>query len=160
MPMALNACDWRPPIGAKLIRKFFPISTAMQNREMWFGLSAWMCSFIINCMASCGRTCRSPSALMPGLHFETCYHQGIEYCIRAGLQRFEPGTQGEHKVSRGFGPELTWSAHWIADPRFARAIGDYLRREALAVDEYAAQIADHVPFKQRGPTADAVRAPD
>lgn len=94
------------------------------------------------------------------LHFETCYHQGIEYCIRAGLQRFEPGTQGEHKVSRGFGPELTWSAHWIADPRFARAIGDYLRREALAVDEYAAQIADHVPFKQRGPTADAVRAPD
>ena len=94
------------------------------------------------------------------LHFETCYHQGIEYCIRAGLQRFEPGTQGEHKVSRGFGPELTWSAHWIADPRFARAIGDYLRREALAVDEYAAQIADHVPFKQRGPTADAARAPD
>ncbi len=90
------------------------------------------------------------------LHFETCYHQGIEYCIREGLQRFEPGTQGEHKVSRGFAPVLTWSAHWIADARFARAIESYLQREALAVDEYAAQIAGHVPFKERAARADAV----
>ncbi len=83
------------------------------------------------------------------LHFETCYHQGIEYCIREGLQRFEPGTQGEHKVSRGFEPALTWSAHWIADARFANAIEAYLRREAAAVDEYAAEVAQHVPFKER-----------
>lgn len=81
------------------------------------------------------------------LHFETCYHQGIDYCIREGLQRFEPGTQGEHKVSRGFEPALTWSAHWIADERFARAIENYLEREAEAVNEYATQVGEHVPFK-------------
>jgi predicted N-acyltransferase len=81
------------------------------------------------------------------LHFETCYHQGIDYCIREGLQRFEPGTQGEHKVSRGFEPAITWSAHWIADERFARAIETYLEREAEAVNEYATQVSEHVPFK-------------
>ena len=54
------------------------------------------------------------------LHFETCYHQGIEFCIERGLARFEPGTQGEHKVSRGFEPTLTWSAHYIADRAVSR----------------------------------------
>ena len=73
------------------------------------------------------------------LHFETCYHQGIEFCIEHGIARFEPGTQGEHKVSRGFEPTLTWSAHWIVDPRFRAAIGDYLRREGAHIDEYAAR---------------------
>ncbi len=90
------------------------------------------------------------------LHFETCYHQGIEYCIREGLRRFEPGTQGEHKVSRGFEPTLTWSAHWIGDARFASAIEAYLRREAVAVDEYAAEIAQHVPYKDRAAIGRAV----
>jgi predicted N-acyltransferase len=59
------------------------------------------------------------------LHFETCYYQGIEYCIENKLQRFEPGTQGEHKVPRGFVPTLHRSAHYIADPRFAAAIRDF-----------------------------------
>jgi predicted N-acyltransferase len=85
------------------------------------------------------------------LHFETCYHQGIEYCIREGLRHFEPGTQGEHKVSRGFEPTLTWSAHWIADERFARAIDDYLLREGHAVSGYAAEIETHVPYKKSRP---------
>lgn len=82
------------------------------------------------------------------LHFETCYHQGIEFCIANGLRRFEPGTQGEHKVSRGFEPRLTWSAHHIADTRFRAAIADYLGREGTAVDEYASEIEQHVPYKQ------------
>ena len=64
------------------------------------------------------------------LHFETCYYQGIEYCIEHKLQRFEPGTQGEHKVPRGFVPTLTSSAHDICDPRFASAIRDFAKREA------------------------------
>ena len=55
------------------------------------------------------------------LHFETCYHQGIEFCIERGIARFEPGTQGEHKVSRGFEPAITWSAHFIRDAALARA---------------------------------------
>ena len=91
------------------------------------------------------------------LHFETCYHQGIEYCIREGLQRFEPGTQGEHKVSRGFEPAFTWSAHWIAHPQFARAIGEYLRREGKAIEGYAAEVDEHAPYR-RSPAAGATHS--
>jgi predicted N-acyltransferase len=82
------------------------------------------------------------------LHFETCYHQGIEFCIAQGLQRFEPGTQGEHKISRGFGPTLTWSAHHIANPGFREAISEFLDAEAPAVEAYAAQVAAHTPFRR------------
>lgn len=81
------------------------------------------------------------------LHFETCYHQGVDYCIEHGLQRFEPGTQGEHKVARGFEPTLTWSAHFITDRRFRAAIEDYLQREGPSVDAYADEIREHTPFR-------------
>ena len=81
------------------------------------------------------------------LHFEACYHQGIEYCIEHGIKRFEPGTQGEHKVARGFEPVLTWSAHFIADRRFRAAVDDYLTREGAAIDAYAAEVREHVPFR-------------
>jgi predicted N-acyltransferase len=80
------------------------------------------------------------------LHFETCYYQGIEYCIEKQLRRFEPGTQGEHKVPRGFVPTLTSSAHFIADSRFAAAIRDFALREARGVDSYAAAVNEHVPY--------------
>jgi hypothetical protein len=80
------------------------------------------------------------------LHFEACYYQGIEYCIEKKLQRFEPGTQGEHKVPRGFVPTLMSSAHFIADPRFAEAIRDFAKREARGVDRYAAAVNEHVPY--------------
>jgi predicted N-acyltransferase len=80
------------------------------------------------------------------LHFETCYYQGIEYCIEKKLQRFEPGTQGEHKVPRGFVPTLMSSAHFVADPRFAAAIRDFAAREARSVDRYAAAVQSHVPY--------------
>jgi len=80
------------------------------------------------------------------LHFETCYLQGIEYCIAHGLQRFEPGTQGEHKIARGFEPALTYSAHWIAEPRLRAAIAEHLKQEALAVERYADSVNEHLPF--------------
>ena len=83
------------------------------------------------------------------LHFETCYHQGIEFCIEHGLQHFEPGTQGEHKVSRGFEPRLTWSAHFIADRQFRGAIAQYLEREGAAVENYALEVQEHVPYRGR-----------
>ncbi len=83
------------------------------------------------------------------LHFETCYHQGIEFCIERGLARFEPGTQGEHKVSRGFEPAFTWSAHFIADKHFRAAIADYLAQEGAAVDAYAHGVQEHVPYRGR-----------
>ena len=81
------------------------------------------------------------------LHFEACYYQGIDYCIREGLARFEPGTQGEHKIARGFAPTLTHSAHLIRDGRFHAAIGRFLAEERQAVQAYAAQTGEHVPFR-------------
>jgi predicted N-acyltransferase len=83
------------------------------------------------------------------LHFETCYHQGVDYCIEHGLQRFEPGTQGEHKLARGFEPTATWSAHYIADVRFREAIADFLAREQRAVEQYADSAAGHTPFHRQ-----------
>jgi predicted N-acyltransferase len=88
------------------------------------------------------------------LHFEACYYQGIDLCIESGLQRFEPGTQGEHKLARGFEPVLTWSAHWIGDRTLRSAIAAYLRREQHAVRHYAADAAEHLPFRSgAGPEA-------
>jgi uncharacterized protein len=82
------------------------------------------------------------------LHLETCYYQGIDYCIEHGLQRFEPGTQGEHKIARGFEPAITWSAHWIANAPLRRAIGAYLAREGEAIDAYARDADAHAPFRK------------
>ncbi len=86
------------------------------------------------------------------LHFETCYYQGIEYCIEQGLSRFEPGTQGEHKVPRGFVPAITHSSHDIIDARFAEAIRAYVARESRGVDQYAAAIGEHVPYHRADDT--------
>ena len=82
------------------------------------------------------------------LHFECCYHQGIEFCIERGISRFEPGTQGEHKVSRGFAPHITWSAHHLVNPQLRAAVAEFLSREAEAVDNYAAEIELHTPFRR------------
>ena len=81
------------------------------------------------------------------LHFETCYYQGIEHCIRTGKQLFEPGTQGEHKVSRGFVPASTWSAHWLGHPEFLNAIGDYLDEERRHVERYMESVDAHSPYR-------------
>jgi len=82
------------------------------------------------------------------LHFELCYYRGIEYCIREGLGRFEPGTQGEHKLLRGFLPTPVWSVHEIEDRRFAAAIGDWLARERAARRDGLREAATHLPFRR------------
>jgi predicted N-acyltransferase len=84
-----------------------------------------------------------------GLHFETCYMQGIEYCIEHGLARFEGGAQGVHKMSRGMLPTPTWSAHWIADRRFAHAIGEFLDAETAAMDQHIEELEAHTPFRKK-----------
>jgi len=81
------------------------------------------------------------------LHFETCYHQGIEHCLARGLVRFEPGTQGEHKLLRGFRPTRTWSLHEIREPRFAQAIARYLAGERDRVEQYIALVTGHLPYR-------------
>jgi predicted N-acyltransferase len=85
------------------------------------------------------------------LHFEACYYQGIDYCIEQGLTRFEPGTQGEHKIARGFEAAITWSAHWIEHAGLRAAIAHYLRREAVAIDAYAAEVDAHAPYRSAPP---------
>jgi predicted N-acyltransferase len=87
------------------------------------------------------------------LHFEACYYQGIDYCIREGLARFEPGTQGEHKIARGFSPTPVWSMHEVALPAFQAAIGDYLVRERAHVQAYIDAVNAHVPFRRAEPQA-------
>lgn len=82
------------------------------------------------------------------LHFELCYYRGIEYCIRERLARFEPGTQGEHKLLRGFRPTPVWSLHEMADPRFAAAIGEWLARERRLRSAWLAEAERHLPFRR------------
>jgi len=81
------------------------------------------------------------------LHFEACYYQGIEFCIERGLQKFDPGAQGQHKIARGFRPTLTYSQHWIAHAGFREAIRNFLAEESVAVRQYQQDAADALPFK-------------
>ena len=87
----------------------------------------------------------------PGLHFELCYHAGIEYAIAHGLQRFEPGAQGEHKIARGFEPVSTWSAYWVAEPRLRDAVARYLAREDGLMRDYQDEMAEHLPYRTAEP---------
>jgi len=82
-----------------------------------------------------------------GLHFEACFYQAIEFCIARGIKAFEGGSGGEHKLSRGFLPVTTHSAHWLAHPEFSRAVENYLQRESDAVAEYVDELNEHSPFK-------------
>ena len=82
------------------------------------------------------------------LHFETCYYQGIEFCIEEKLKSFDPGVQGEHKIKRGFCPIETFSLHWIKDLRFKKAIDDFLDRERKHILEYNQDRRALLPFKK------------
>jgi predicted N-acyltransferase len=84
-----------------------------------------------------------------GLHFECCYYQGIEFAIEKKLPLFNPGTQGEHKLLRGFEPTVCASAHYLHDQRFHSAVDDFLRRESQAIAEYYQQTALALPFNEQ-----------
>jgi predicted N-acyltransferase len=81
------------------------------------------------------------------LHFEACYYQPLQWCIAHGYQRFEGGAQGEHKMARGLLPVQTWSAHWLAHPQFAEAVGDFLAREGAGIEHYLDELNERRPFK-------------
>jgi predicted N-acyltransferase len=82
------------------------------------------------------------------LHFEVCYYQAIDFAIQRGLATVEAGAQGEHKLARGYLPQTTWSAHFIADPDLRRAIADYLKRERAYVAEAGRELAAAGPFRK------------
>ncbi len=82
------------------------------------------------------------------LHFEACFYQGIEFCIENGIQTFDPGTQGEHKLIRGFEPVKSASYHWIADRRFQQAIADFLNHEKRYTEAYQKEAEGMLPYKK------------
>jgi hypothetical protein len=84
----------------------------------------------------------------PFLHFEVCYYQAIDFAIKRGLKTVEAGAQGEHKIARGYLPQTTYSAHYIADPDLRRAIADYLKRERAYVAEAGRELAETAPFRK------------
>ena len=84
---------------------------------------------------------------MPFLHFELCYYQAIEYAIQNKIQIVEAGAQGEHKLQRGYAPTKTWSAHWIKDQEFSKAIQNFLDNESQLIDDQKEKLEDYLPFK-------------
>ncbi|MDY7579463.1 GNAT family N-acetyltransferase [Herbaspirillum sp. RTI4] len=84
---------------------------------------------------------------VPCLHFETAYYQPLEFCIANQIASFEGGAQGEHKMARGFLPQKTWSAHWLAQPSFANAVQDFLEREAGGIEHYIDELNERTPFR-------------
>jgi predicted N-acyltransferase len=85
---------------------------------------------------------------VPFLHFELCYYQAIDAAIESGVSTVEAGAQGEHKLARGYEPTPTWSAHYIPDPGFRRAVADFLAREREAVADDAAFLGELTPFRK------------
>ncbi|MEM6640312.1 MAG: GNAT family N-acetyltransferase [Pseudomonadota bacterium] len=87
------------------------------------------------------------NAFVDALHFETCYYQGIEYCLEHGLSQFDPGTQGEHKIARGFQAHASYSAHMFREPGFHDAVAEFLTREGQNVNAYMEAVDQHLPFR-------------
>ncbi|MBA4747500.1 MAG: N-acetyltransferase [Sphingopyxis sp.] len=85
---------------------------------------------------------------IPFLHFELCFYQAIDIAIARGLKTVEAGAQGGHKLARGYAPVATWSAHYIADSGFRRAVSEFLERERAAEEVEADWLAQHLPFKK------------
>ncbi|MBY0446792.1 MAG: GNAT family N-acetyltransferase, partial [Burkholderiales bacterium] len=88
-----------------------------------------------------------PAGYVANLHFELCFYQGIEFALEEGLEAFEGGAQGAHKLARGFVPVATQSAHWLAHPGFSDAIDQHLNRERAAVANWQDELEQHKPFK-------------
>lgn len=85
---------------------------------------------------------------LDGLHFECCYYQGIEFCIEKNLSSFNPGTQGEHKILRGFEPIFCYSSHWLVESEFHAAVARFLQQEAPQIERYQQQTSELLPYKK------------
>ena len=85
---------------------------------------------------------------VPGLHFATCYYEPLEFCIEQGIQVFEGGAQGEHKLARGFIPTECFSSHWFSDPQMSTAIAHWTKQETLTIDRYVDELQEHLPYRK------------
>jgi predicted N-acyltransferase len=140
-----------------LNRTFFGMM-GQHMREHWVMIQAWRAQRPIACsllaVQDLGPGRRTAYGRYWGalehhdcLHFETCYHQPIEWCIQNAVDRFEGGAQGEHKMSRALLPVETGSAHWVAHPAFAKAIAEFLERESVGVDAYVQDLKSRTPLR-------------
>ena len=137
-----------------LSEAFFRHLGAALGTQTWAALArrgdriVAMALFLASTTTLYGRYWGSEESL-PGLHFELCYYRGIEHCIRAGLDRFEPGAQGEHKLARGFLPVRTHSRHHLPHAGFRAAVAAALAGEAAMLDDYGRELGAHTPYAQR-----------
>src|SRR6185436_11549072 len=140
-----------------LTRKFFSLIGESMGRDVMLVMARRNGSWIagaINFIGSDSLFGRNWGAIEhhPFLHFEVCYYQAIEFAIERGLRRVEAGAQGEHKLARGYRPVTTYSAHYIADPRFRHAVEDYLERERDQIAFTHEALEEAAPFR-KGPAS-------
>ncbi|QUJ75928.1 N-acetyltransferase [Sulfitobacter albidus] len=145
-----GARKWGTPY---LTRRFFDIAQETLRDEMALVMAErngqWIAGALnfIGADALYGRYwgCREHHSC---LHFELCYYRAIDFAIAQGLGTVEAGAQGEHKLARGYLPTPTWSLHWMRDPGFGRAVGEYLEAERAAVDEEIDVLTEYGPFRK------------
>jgi len=148
--METGSRKWGRPY---LTRKFFSLIGESMNRDVMLVMARrngrWIAG-AINFIGSDTLFGRNWGAIEhhPFLHFEVCYYQAIDFAIERGLKTVEAGAQGEHKLARGYLPQTTYSAHYIADPDLRRAIADYLKRERAYVAEVGRELTEAGPFRK------------
>ncbi|MCC8938567.1 N-acetyltransferase [Bradyrhizobium sp. Arg68] len=148
--METGSRKWGRPY---LTRKFFSLIGESMSRDVLLVMAKrngrWIAG-AINFIGSDTLFGRNWGAIEhhPFLHFEVCYYQAIDFAIQRGLQVVEAGAQGEHKLARGYLPQTTYSAHFIADPSLRRAIADYLKRERAYVEEVGRELTEAGPFRK------------
>ncbi len=141
--------------SAYLTRRFFPMLSSLLGDQVVLMLAEHHGKPVAGALNLAGRDalygrnwgCRGD---WPFLHFELCYYQAIEFAIQHGLKRVEAGAQGEHKVSRGYLPQPTFSAHYISNPSFRRAVAQFLDEERPAIRRHIAALAEESPFRKGG----------
>jgi predicted N-acyltransferase len=127
-------------IGASMPRNILLVVAERENKPI-------ACSLLIHSEHTMYGRYWGAVEEVPCLHFETAYYQPLEFCIANGIGRFEGGAQGEHKMARGFLPQKTWSAHWLAHPAFADAIERFLERENGGMAAYIDELNERNPFR-------------
>ncbi|MBR0692849.1 GNAT family N-acetyltransferase [Bradyrhizobium lablabi] len=153
--METGSRKWGRPY---LTRKFFSLIGESMSRDVLLVMARrkgrWIAG-AINFIGSDTLFGRNWGAIEhhPFLHFEVCYYQAIDFAIQRGLKVVEAGAQGEHKLARGYQPQTTYSAHFIADPALRRAIDDYLKRERAYVAEVGRELSEAGPFRKTGDEA-------
>jgi uncharacterized protein len=148
--METGSRKWGRPY---LTRKFFSLIGESMSRDVLLVMAKrndrWIAG-AINFIGSDTLFGRNWGAIEhhPFLHFEVCYYQALEFAIKHRLKTVEAGAQGEHKIARGYLPQTTYSAHYIADPDLRRAIADYLKRERAYVAAAGRELAETAPFRK------------